>query len=63
MILGFDCTMSLYIYIYYAYDGTHDITWWHDAIRLNYKRYMNKRYEPEYLCICIWLNESGNYSF
>ena len=34
-------------YVYYAYVEMHDIIWWHDAIWLIYKRYMNKRYEHE----------------
>ena len=34
-------------YVYSAYVVVHDITWWHDAISLIYKRYMNKRYEHE----------------
>ena len=39
--------VAIHGYVYYAYDEMHDITWWHDAITLNYKRYMNKKYEHE----------------
>ena len=30
-----DCKIvAIHEYVYYAYDEVHDITWWHDAIRL-----------------------------